>query len=150
MSPPGFDEAPAPRDWGPPPAPGGIRISRDATADAYLVRIDIGDAKPEDIRIAPAGRGLAIARKSEAQTVREDSFDEGRGYRRSFSVSRGTSSRRLALPPDADLAGMTRELADKAIVLRIPRTPGGGFRPYSESGPTAPEHQAGPPPGPTP
>lgn len=127
MPPPGLEGAPGgPRDWG---RPGGLRISREATQDTYLIRIDIGDAKPEDIQISPVGRGLAISRKSEALTEREDSFDDGRGYRRSFSFARGTSSRRLPLPPDADPAGMTREVSDKAIVLRIPRTRGRGFGP---------------------
>jgi hypothetical protein len=126
---PWLQPAPRYRGWGPSPIPGGLRISRDVTEDAYLIRIDIGDAKPEDIRISPAGWGLAISRRSEAQTVKENSFDQGRGYRHCFSFSRGASHRRLRLPPDADPAGMTREVADNAIVLRIPRTRGGGFGP---------------------
>ena len=121
-----------------------MRISRDVTEDAYLIRIDIGDAKPEDIRIAPTGWGLAISRRSEAQTVRENSFDQGRGYRHCFSFSRGASHRRLRLPPDADPAGMTREVADKAIVLRIPRTWGDGFGPGAR---VQPDWQAAPPYG---
>jgi hypothetical protein len=112
--------------------PGRIQITRDATPDAYLIRIGIGDGRPEDVQITPAGRGLIIGINTSAQTEQEDRFNDGRGYRRSFSYSRGSMSRRLPLPRDADLGAMTREVAAGAILLRIPRTARWDYGPYQE------------------
>ena len=110
--------------------PGQLRLMREVTDDAYLVRIVVGDGKTGDVQVTPMGRGLAISRTAEAETVQEDTFGDGRGYQRSFSFSRGSLSRRIGLPPDADLAHMTREESGGNIVLRIPRVPiGRGFPP---------------------
>lgn len=102
--------------------PGQLRVTREMTEDAYLVRILVGDGKTDEVQITPLGRSLAISRSADTQTEQEERFDDGRGYQRSFSYSRGAASRRLGLPPDADLSGMTREVADGTITLRIPRT----------------------------
>lgn len=108
---------------------GQLRVTREVTEDAYLVRILVGDGKTDEIQVTPLGRSLAISRSADAQTLQEDSFDEGRGYQRSFSYSRGAVSRRLGLPPDADLSGMSREVSDGTITLRIPRTARRGWGP---------------------
>jgi HSP20 family molecular chaperone IbpA len=102
--------------------PGQLRVQREATADAYLVHILVTDGKTDEVQVTPLGRSLAISRSASAETVQEDNFDEGRGYQRSFSFSRGALSRRIALPPDADLSAMTREVKDGTITLRIPRS----------------------------
>ena len=126
--------------------PGQLRIMRKVTDDAYLVRIMVGEGKTGEVQVTPMGRGLAISRTAEAETVQEDTFGDGRGYQRSFSFSRGSLSRRIGLPPDADLAHMTREESGGNIVLRIPRVPmGRGFPPN----PSNAEPQAAPvPPAP--
>ncbi len=107
-------------------APGQMRIAREMTDNGYLVRITVDDGKTAEVQVTPMGGGLAISRSSEAETVQEDTLGDGRGYRRSFSFSRGSFSRRLRLPPDADLAHMTREESEDTITLRIPRLPLGG------------------------
>ncbi len=122
--PPGFDEPP----WGMPASAArpsvmrGIHVLSVQTADdAYLITLDTGGGKPEEVQVSPAGRGLMVSRTTEEQTERDDNLDGGRGYRHSFSFSHGSSSRRIPLPPDANLAGMTRESSDGNLRLRIPR-----------------------------
>jgi HSP20 family molecular chaperone IbpA len=106
----------------------GLRIMREATADAYLVHIGIGNANPEEVRINLAGRNLIIALQTDARTLQEEGMADGRGYRRSYSVAQGSMSRRLPLPPDADAARMTRSVSDGTILLRIPRRSIAGFQ----------------------
>lgn len=121
--------------WGDRPGamPGQLRVTREVTDDAYVVHILVSDGKTEEVQVTPLGRSLAISRSADSETVQEDSFDEGRGYQRSFSFSRGAVSRRIPLPMDADLANMTREAKDGTITLRIPRSArqgwGPGYRP---------------------
>ena len=107
--------------------PGQLRVTREVTDDAYLVHILVGDGKTEEVQVTPLGRSLAISRSADAQTLQEDSFDQGRGYQRSFSYARGAVSRRVGIPPDADLGAMTREVSGSTITLRIPRTARGGW-----------------------
>ena len=109
-----------------PPWPGGtsaapLRIRRQVTPEAYLLRIAPGDGKTADIQVTPSGRALEISRISGSQTSEERSFDDGRGYMRSFSYSSGSTNRRIPMPPDADMAAMSREESDGTILIRIPR-----------------------------
>ena len=136
--------------------PGQLRVTREVTEDAYLVRILVGDGKAEEVQVTPLGRSLAISRSADAQTEQEERFDDGRGYQRSFSYSRGAVSRRLGLPPDADLSGMSREVSDGTITLRIPRSARQGWGPgYGPNQPPAPgeapqDTAPATPPGPMP
>jgi len=115
---PGFGRSP----FGPEPSmPAPLRIRRQVTPDAYLLRIAPGDGKTADIQVTPRGRVLEISRTSGSETTEERSFDEGRGYLRSFSYSSGSTSRRIPVPPDADVSAMTREESDGTILIRIPR-----------------------------
>ncbi|MGE5154275.1 MAG: Hsp20/alpha crystallin family protein [Bdellovibrio bacteriovorus] len=135
---------------GPRMMPGQLRITREVTDDAYLVHILVGEGKTEEVQVTPLGRSLAISRSTDAQTEEEQRFDDGRGYQRSYSFSRGAVSRRLGLPPDADLSGMTREAKDGTITLRIPRVAGRGWGPgYGPGQPGMPgERPQGATPGP--
>jgi HSP20 family molecular chaperone IbpA len=105
-----------------------LRISRQVTPEAYLLRIAPGDGKTTDIQVTPSGRAVTISRASDAQTTEERSFDDGRGYMKSFSFASGAVSRRIPLPPDADMSAMTREESDGVVLIRIPRqsSDGGG------------------------
>lgn len=152
---PGSRTAPLDTRRGPGGTPGAsvrLQISRQATAEAYFIRIDLGGARPEDVQIAPRGQGLAIGYQTDAQTVQEDNFDDGRGYRHSYSFARGSMSRRIPLPPDADLGRMTRELTNGVLMLRIPRVARRGFSPSGPAAPgvagatAAPTREAGPTP----
>lgn len=102
-------------------APGATRILREVTDDAYVVRILVGDGNTSAVQVSPRGNALVISRMTDQQNMQEDRFGDGRGYRRSFSYSRGSMSRRIGLPRDADLSRMTREEQAGTIVLRIPR-----------------------------
>lgn len=107
----------------------GLRIARAATPAAYLVRIGIGNAKPEAVQINLAGRNLIIGMHVDARTLQDEAMPDQRGYRRSYSVAQGSMSRRLVLPPDADAARMTKRVADGTILLSIPRRSAAGFQP---------------------
>jgi hypothetical protein len=101
----------------------GMRLARQVTREAYVLRVQVAEGQAAGVQVTPlAGpRGQGLAVSHESQTVREDSFDDGRGYGRGFSFSRGASSRRLSLPPDADLAGLTREDRGDTVIITIPR-----------------------------
>ncbi|WP_373510514.1 hypothetical protein [Thiocapsa sp.] len=96
-----------------------LSISRRATPDAYLVEIHLGNIDPEQVQILPQGRGLRIAYRTRAEELRQDTFDGG--YGQGYSVVSGSASQRLTLPPDADLAAMSREVTADRIQLRVPR-----------------------------
>jgi len=126
--PPGFPPPGAPfgrpgpdqPGFGTPSAP--PPISRYATQDAYILEVPlIGGMKPEQVQIDTQGRWIIVSRDQSAQQAREETFDEGRGYMRSYSFSSGTGSRRFTLPPDADLAAMKREDGKDEVRIVIPR-----------------------------
>ena len=96
-----------------------LSISRQATGQDYLIEIRLANIDPDQVRIVPQGRGLRIAYQTQAQDYQED--DLGAAYRRGYSFIRGSASRHLSLPPDADLAAMSREVTTDRILLRIPR-----------------------------
>lgn len=118
-------------DWGAPPAerlPAQARpawprlsLSRQASEDAYLIDIQLQNIDPAQLDIRPAGRGLVIGYGASAQVDQRDTLPSGEGYQRRYSFSRGTTSRRVGLPPDADLAAMTREVKDGHVLIRVPR-----------------------------
>ena len=96
-----------------------LSIARRATPDAYLVEIRLANIDPEQVQISSRGRGLRIAYRTRAEEYRDDSF--GACYGRGYSVMSGSASQRLNLPPDADMAAMSREVSSDRIQLRIPR-----------------------------
>ncbi|CRI65645.1 conserved exported hypothetical protein [Thiocapsa sp. KS1] len=130
IDPPGLLAPPAPPfaepSRTPPMQPGAfdrgsrhLSISRRATPDAYLVEIRLGNIDPEEVQILPQGRGLRIAYRTRAEEFRQDTFDGG--YGQGYSIVSGSASQRLPLPPDADVAAMSREVTADRIQLRVPR-----------------------------
>ncbi len=126
---PGYGPGPGPGSFGGYPGPrgssfgpaNGMHISRATSPDAYELTIELTGASPQDIQVRAQGQSILISRESSTEQVQKDSFDNGRGYTRSFSYSSGTSSRRLRVPPDADLSAMSRTDAESSIHIRIPR-----------------------------
>lgn len=108
--------------------PLGFRVSRTTSPDAHILTVALRGVKPEEVQIRTQGHWLFLSQTYSAQEVRKDSFDDGRGLRRSFSYSSGTGSRRLSVPPDAILSGMSREDGEDSIRIRIPRRGRQGFR----------------------
>lgn len=117
-----------------PTAPMTLQVRRQVTPDAYLLRIQPADGKSADIQVTPSGRALTISRSSDSRTTEERSFDDGRGYVRSYSFSSGSVSRRIPMPPDADMTAMTREESNGEILIRIPRQ-------SRDGAPQAPTHR---------
>ena len=115
-----------------------LSIARRTTPDAYLVEIRLANIDPEQVQISSRGRGLRIAYRTRAEEYREDSF--GAGYGRGYSAASGSASQRLTLPPDADVAAMSREVTSDRIQLRIPRVDLRRSAPWF--GPPVPERNA--------
>jgi len=101
--------------------PSGLRLQREASEDAYTLTIELNGMDPEQIQARAQGQWIILSRKRTEQQVQNDSFDDGRGYRRSFSYSSGTASRRLSVPRDGDLSAMSREDGEDSVRIRIPR-----------------------------
>jgi HSP20 family molecular chaperone IbpA len=101
---------------------GGLRFDRSATDDAYLLDIQVSGIKPAEVEVRVQGPWVLISRTSSAQSKQDETTNDGRGYRRSFSYSSGSMSRRFNLPQDADGAALQRQDADDAIHISIPRT----------------------------
>jgi HSP20 family molecular chaperone IbpA len=99
----------------------GLRLARDATDDAYNLTIELGGMSPDEIQVLAQGQWLVIKRGHTEQQVQKESFDDGRGYMRSFSYSSGTASRRLSIPRDGDLSAMSREDGKGTVRISIPR-----------------------------
>ena len=100
---------------------GPLRLNQSVTAEGYVLEIPLEGMKAEEIQVDVEGRSLRISRDTSAKTSREDRFDDGRGYQRSYSFSSGRTSRRLPLPPDADGAAMQRQDSADQVRILIPR-----------------------------
>jgi HSP20 family protein len=102
------DEAFPDDDWMP-----AVDVKEDD--QAYLVKADIPGVPPEDIEVTLDKGVLTIRgeRKSEKREER-DNFHRIERYR-------GTFSRRLALPDAADADGVTADMKDGVLNLRIPK-----------------------------
>lgn len=137
LSPPEMGSSTGPYGYGPPSwdnagpygySPGmragpreGLRIIRDADANAYYILISTGDVAPQAVQVRIEGRWLLVGIDRSRQDSVQQSFDEGRGYQRSFSYSTGQTNRRLTVPQDADTAGMRREDGDREVRITLPR-----------------------------
>jgi HSP20 family molecular chaperone IbpA len=100
---------------------GGMRIEQSATDDAYLLTIQLSGVKPTEVKVEARGPWVLVTRDTSAENTQEESFSDGRGYRRSFSYSSGRMSRRFNVPRDGDTAAMQRQDTDDAIRITIPR-----------------------------
>jgi HSP20 family molecular chaperone IbpA len=100
----------------------GIQVSRRTSEDAYVLDIQLRGMRPDEVQVRTQGRWITIDRVGSAQEVRQEQFDDGRGYAHSYSYSSGTATRRMTLPPDADASAMQREDGESSIRIRFPRT----------------------------
>ena len=118
------------RPLGARPALPRLDVSRRMEGDAYVVDIQVQNIDPDKIEIRPMPRGLVIAYDMSVESNQQDQSPDRRAYRRSYSFSRGTTSRRIALPADAKLDALSREVSENRLILRIPRDPkaAGGYR----------------------
>lgn len=115
---PGFPGMGRPGYGGPP---GRLQISRRATEDSYIIEVQLNGMKPEEVQVSTRGNWISVGRDQSRHEVREDNFDQGRGYSRSYSFSSGSASRRFSVPGDADLEAMTQEESEGVLRIFIPR-----------------------------
>jgi hypothetical protein len=73
------------------------------------------------VQIQTRGQWIRISQIGSRQQVQEDTFDQGRGFMRSYSYSSGTASRQFSVPSDGDLSAMKREESGETIHITIPR-----------------------------
>jgi hypothetical protein len=99
----------------------GLGLTQERTDDAYLLDIELRGIPAEQVLIRPLGGGLLLAVRRTAETRRDETIAEGRGYRRSWSYASGQRVKRLPAPPDADIAAMTRRETPGGIRVEIPR-----------------------------
>ncbi len=105
-----------------------VRMSQVRTDDAYLLIIDLNGLVPENVQVRPLGRSLLVRTRRDARTHRTETFGDGHGYRESYQFSTGSSTRRLPVPSDGDLAGLTREDSAEQVRVLIPRRVPAGWR----------------------
>ena len=99
----------------------GMRLTQHRGDEAYTLDIDLNGLDPARVQVVPAGSALVIVAERSAQIERNETFDDGRGFRRSYSWTGGSRMRRLPVPPDGDLGAMLREDSDGGILIVIPR-----------------------------
>lgn len=104
------------------------RMSQERTDEAYILIIDLNGLAPENVQVRPFGQSLLVRTRHDARTHRSETFGDGRGYRERYQISTGSSSRRLPVPPDGDLAGLTREDSAEQVRILIPRRAAAGWR----------------------
>jgi hypothetical protein len=100
-----------------------MRISRQATDDAYLIDIGLENIAPDQVDIRPAGSDLIISYSTGMRSRQEATLPRGAGVWKSESFTHGATSRRIAFPPDANPGNLSREVSAGHIQVRIPRAP---------------------------
>lgn len=123
---PGYMPTPQMPPYGPfgvggPEQRQGLSISRDADADAYYITIATNGIEPKAVQVRTEGRWILIGLDRSQQDSYQDTFDQGRGYVRSYSLSSGQTSKRFTLPRDADPQALRREDGEKQVRVIIPR-----------------------------
>ncbi len=98
-----------------------LNITRDADANAYYLTIDTQGVDPKAVQVRIDGRSILVGMDRSKQDSVQQTFDEGRGYIRSYSLSRGQTNRRFTLPQDAETGAMQREDKDNQVRIVIPR-----------------------------
>jgi HSP20 family molecular chaperone IbpA len=97
------------------------RMRQEKTEDAYLLIVDLNGLPPENLQVRPFGQALLVRMRQEARSRRSETYNDGQGYRQSYRVSSGSRTRRLPVPPDGDLATMTRDDSAEQVRIEIPR-----------------------------
>ena len=110
-----------PPTMGAPERTQGLRVTRNTDAEAYYITIDTSGIDPKAVQVRVEGRWILIGLDRSTQDSTQQSFDEGRGYARSYSYSTGQTNRRFTVPQDADTQAMRREETEDQVRIIIPR-----------------------------
>ncbi|EXJ13298.1 Hsp20/alpha crystallin family protein [Imhoffiella purpurea] len=97
-----------------------LEIRRAMQGGDYVVDVLLQNIEPDAVEIHPSGNALVIRYGTERHLDRQNERPDG-SYSHRYSVSRGSASRRVGLPGDADLNAMSTEIEDGRIQIRIPR-----------------------------
>jgi HSP20 family molecular chaperone IbpA len=100
---------------------GQVRMTQERTDDQYLLIIDLDGVAPENVQVRPMGRTLLVRTRVDARSRRSETYADGSGYRESYRMSSGSSTRRLPVPPDGDLYALERVDTDAQVRILIPR-----------------------------
>lgn len=106
---------------GSPQRLGQVRMTQERTDDQYLLIIELDGLAPENVQVRPMGQTLLVRTRIDARSRRSETFGDGSGYRESYRMSSGSSTRRLPVPPDGDLYALERVDTDEQVRILIPR-----------------------------
>ncbi|MCT2279577.1 MULTISPECIES: Hsp20/alpha crystallin family protein [Micromonospora] len=84
------------------------------TDDAYLIEVDVPGVKRDDISVEATGHDLAITGEIKQK--------ERTGLLRSRTRRVGRFEYRLSLPADVDADGITAEVSDGVLSVRVPKS----------------------------
>jgi HSP20 family molecular chaperone IbpA len=108
--------------WQAPPQFQRMRVERSADQDNYYVTILVAGMEPQSLSVTVEGdRWLAIRTEDSRESTYQNTAENGSAYYRSYSYSSGSNSRRISLPPDADVAALQREDGEGQVQVTIPR-----------------------------
>ncbi len=111
-----------PGGWQTPQPVQRMRIRRAADQDNYYLTIRVSGMEPQAVAVSVEGdRWLAIRSQDSRESSYENTTEDGSAYYRSFSYGSGSTSRRIGLPRDADVAALQREDGEGQIRIVIPR-----------------------------
>ena len=97
-------------DWAPP-------LDVEETDTEYLVKADLPDVKPEDVKVAIENGMLAL--EGERKMEKEE---KGRKFHR-IERSYGKFVRRLAMPTDVDEKKVAADFKDGVLNVHLPKSP---------------------------
>jgi HSP20 family protein len=83
----------------------------------YVIRGDLPGVKEEDVEVSLAGNLLTISGRRD-----EEQSSEGRPYL-AIERAQGSFARTLSLPDDVDSEGLTADLEDGVLTVRVPKRP---------------------------
>ena len=96
-------------------------VRRRATEQAYIIELRLNTLSLDQIEVRPVARGLLIQNNAASHFQQRQMRPDGQGYQQHQEWQRDASSRRIGLPPDANVSGMTREIKKGRLVIRVPR-----------------------------
>ncbi len=112
----------SPGSWQSPQPVQRMGIERTADQDNYYLTIRVSSMEPQAVAVQVEGnRWLTIRSQDSRESSYENTTEDGSAYYRSFSYGSGSTSRRIRLPRDADVAALQREDGEAQIRIVIPR-----------------------------
>ena len=112
---PGYGWSTTPFSHALAPPSRGIHVEKDLVEDGYLIRIHLGQLRPEDIKITIDPRGIAL------QSVRTSRFNQTQAHGYWYEHSYTRFSRLIPLPTDADTELASMDYKAGVLQILLPR-----------------------------